>query len=261
MSRRHSLSFLRNVGLVSPKRCMVVDAGSHSIKLLLAERRGLAVRLLKARLIPVREEGLVSPEEIRSFVKNIALEWGDYPTALVLPAHLASSQIVDAAASGAQGVQQLIEMETLKGRGGKDNALVYNCIPLQPFGRHKNPFWVTLCKENEISDQIQRLSLDGEDICEVLSPVNVLAAAWRLQSPGDDPVALVDFGATNTTITLMVKGQAVHACAFPIGGNLVTETIANARQLSVEAAESLKHDQNLFDGSHAVPALSPVMES
>ncbi|MDB6028587.1 MAG: Competence protein [Verrucomicrobiales bacterium] len=250
--------YLPGFPLHSARRIIVIDAGSHSIKILLVEKRGSAVRVLRRELVNVQEEKLLSPEEIEHFLQPILESMGDDPIALALPQHLPLSQILDLSAAS-EGVAQLIEAETFKNRDLRDSAIVYDCARLQPFGKHQNSFWVTLCKEADIFQQISRLSLHTEDICEIVPSANVLAVAFQRNNSAEHAV-LVDIGASGTLATLLLNGQVVHAVTFPIGGNLFTETIASKKGCSVEAAETLKQTKNLFSGTDALPALVSVVD-
>jgi len=46
------------------------------------------LRILKEEIVDLQAEGLVSPEETKSQVTKILMEWGRPPLALVLPEHL-----------------------------------------------------------------------------------------------------------------------------------------------------------------------------
>ena len=253
--------YVPGIPLLPVRRVIAIDPGSHSLKLIVAESFRDQMRILQQKNINLSEEGLLSPEEIGPFVRNALREIGDYPIAVTLPQRIPLSQLVDLSTTGSNGVKQLIEQETLKNRDMHDSPIVYDCVKLPPFGKHQNSFWVTLCKEKDIFAQINRLSLITEDVCEVATGANVLAAAYRLLSSQIGPAVLVDFGASSTLVVIVVEGQPVHAVSFAIGGNLLTETIANQNKCSLEAAENLKRSKHLFSGSDVVSGLLPAIDS
>ncbi len=246
--------------LLPSRRLIAIDAGSHAIKIILAERFGKSVRVLRQESINLRDEGLLSAEEIGPALAAILQDMGDHPVALALPQNLPLSNILDLT-DGSKAVKQMIEAETHKNRDLRDSPVVYDFARLQPFGRHQNAFLVTLCKENDILEQITRLSLLKEDVCEVVAPANVLATAYQATTNPSGHVAIADIGASGTLVTLCVGGQAVHAASFPIGGNLFSETLATTRNCSVEAAEALKQTTNLLTGSARVQALAAVVDA
>src|SRR5688572_30287765 len=105
--------------LLPSRRLIAVDAGSHSIKILLAERSGRNVRVLRREIINLAEEGLLSSEEIGPALQAMLESMGDHPVALALPPHLPLSNILDLSA-GTRAVKQLIEAETHKNRDLRD---------------------------------------------------------------------------------------------------------------------------------------------
>lgn len=246
--------------LLPGRRLIAVDAGSHAIKIILAERSGSSVRILRRELIDLQDEGLLSSEEIGPAVTAVLSSMGDYPVVLALPQHLTFSHILDLT-SGSQAVKQMIEAETRKNRDLRDSPVVYDFARLHPFGRHQNAFLVTLCKENDILAQIARLALVQEDVIEVVASANVLATGYQSLSPSTGHVALVDIGASGTMVSLCLNGQVVHTANFPIGGNLFTETLATATNTTPEAAEASRQTTNLFAGPDRVEALASVVNS
>ncbi len=240
-------------------RLIAIDAGSHSIKMLLVEKRRGKVQVLRQEILNLQEEKLVTPEEIGRSLQPLLQQMGEYPIALALPQHMPLSQVLDLS-TASEGVKQLIEAETLKNRDLRDSAIVYDCAKLKPFGRHQNSFWVTLCKEADIFKLIAQLSLDLEDVCEVVPSANVLALAYQKANNPSENAILVDIGASSTLVTLLVSGQVVHAGTFPIAGNLFTETISVKKGCSMEVAETLKQTKNLLSGADAMPALASVID-
>ncbi len=260
MAAAFQFPYLLGLPLLPSRRLIAIDAGSHSIKILLAEKAGKSVRILRREIISLHDEGLLAAEEIGPALHSVLTDIGDHPVVLALPQHLPHSHILDLSA-GSKAVRQMIEAETHKNRDLRDSPVVYDCAKLQPFGKHQNSFLVTLCKENDILARIAALALPKEDVCEVVAPANVLATAYQTTHQPFGNVALVDIGASGTLVTVCVGGQAVHAVHFPIGGNLFSETIAAKRNCSVEAAEGLKQTGNLLAGPDAIPALAAVVEA
>ena len=239
---------------VSPaRRVIAIDAGSHSFKILLVEELFGRVRVLRHELIDLQEEGLLSAGEINKHLQTVLREFGSHPVALVLPQHRSLSQVVDLPAAIGEEVRNLIEEETVKLSGLSESAIAFDYAPLMPFGKNQNPFWVTLCQESEVLEQVSRLGLGEEDVCEVTTTANALAAAYRVLQPAADRVVLVDLGASNTVMTILAAGQAVHGGSSPFGSDAFTDEIAAQRDCSFQSAETLKFTENLL-----VPAEGPA---
>src|SRR5512141_3134355 len=96
------------------RQVLAIDAGSRCIKLLLAESDFGRLRIRKEEMIDLQAEGLVSTDEIKAHLQTSLEEWGRPPLALVLPQHLAISQVIDLPLAPETEVAKLIEDETIK---------------------------------------------------------------------------------------------------------------------------------------------------
>ncbi|MBI4323671.1 MAG: pilus assembly protein PilM [Chloroflexi bacterium] len=254
------LLLLKGVPLVPTSRLIAIDPGSHCLKLLLTERFLGRVRCVREETIDFREEVLLSPAEFNRHLQSVLREMGPYPIALSLPQHLSMSEVIDLPPTGAEDVKDLIEDETVKLSGLSESAIVYDYVPLQPFGRHHNPFWVTLAQEGDILAQINRMVLPHEELCDVTTTANALMAAYQAVRPYADRVVLVDLGANSTVVVILLEGQGVFAGSFPMGGDLFTETIAAQKGCAFEIAESSKRTDNLLEGKDELAGFKPVVD-
>jgi Tfp pilus assembly PilM family ATPase len=227
------------------KRLLAIDPGGNCVKLLLIEEILNRPQILRHELIEIQSAGLLSEEEVLRHAQDVIQDMGQYPIALAIPHYRALSQVIDLPKAEAQEISRLIEAETVKLSGLGESNIVYDYTPIQPYGRHENPFWVTLCRENEIQNQIQRCGLDGLDLCEVTTTANGLAAAYLASDPEADRVVLVDFGATGTVFVVLLRGQAIYASHFALGGDALTESIASEQGGTFELAESVKRSADL----------------
>ncbi len=126
---------------------------------------------------------------------------------------------------------------------------------------NRQQFWVTLCLESEVRGHIETLGLPPEELCEVTTTANALLAAFHATCPDTREAILVHSGAQNTVVVILVGGQGVLASSFATGGDYFTRAIAQEKQCSPEAAESLKRAKNLFHGSDALPGFLPRVDA
>lgn len=247
---------------ISPaRRVIALDAGSHSFKILLVEELFGRVRVLRHALVDLQEEGLLSTGEINKHLQTVLRDFGSHPVALVLPQHRSLTQVIDLPAAIGEEVRNLIEEETVKLSGLVESAIAFDYAALAPFAKNQNPYWVTLCQESEILGQISRLGLGEEDVCEVTTTANALAAAYRVSQPAADRAALVDLGASNTVMTIVSAGQAVHGGSFPFGSDAFTDEIAAQRNCSFQSAESVKCSEDLLASGEGAAPLAKKVES
>jgi Tfp pilus assembly PilM family ATPase len=226
--------------MLPTKRLLAIDPGSRCLKVLLVEEMLGRVSVLRHEIIEHHEGGLVTEDEITRHAQTVLRELGEEPVALALPHYRALSQVTDLPASGNTEIRRLVEAETVKLSGLGESNIVFDYVGLGVFGKHENPFWLTLCREGEVQRQIERCGLSHADLCEVTTTANALIAAWQAVHPQRDPAVLVDFGAAGTVVAILLEGQAVYTTTFPIGGDSLTEAVATQRDCAFEAAEALK---------------------
>jgi len=209
------------------------------------------LRILKEEIVDLQAEGLVSPEETKSQVTKILMEWGRPPLALVLPEHLSISQVIDLPLSAESDVDKLIAEESIKLSGVSESRIVYDFARLETPASNRQQFWVTLCQEGNIRERIQRLGLQHEDICEVTTTANALIAAYRASAPDSARAILVHLGSQTTVIVVLLNSQGAFATSFPMGADFFTRALARQRQCSEEKAENLKRGKDFLNGPQA----------
>ena len=247
--------------MLPTKRLLAIDPGSQCLKVLLVEEMLGRVSVLRHEVVERHEGGLISEEEIARHAQSVLQELGEDPVAIALPHYRALSQVIDLPESGNTEIRRLVEAETVKLSGLGESNIVFDYVGLGAFGRHRNPFWLTLCREGEVQRQIERCGLAHADLCEVTTTANSLIAAWQTVHAERDHAVLVDFGAAGTVVAILVDGQAVYTTTFPIGGDTLTEAIAKQQECSFEAAEGLKRACNVAVTPGELEALAAGLDN
>ncbi len=212
-----------------------------------------------ARLI-WRKEAPWAPEELGRLLETVLQEFGCQPVAISLPQQISISQVIDLPPVGPEQVKALIEEETVKLSGLSESGIVYDYGRLKPFGKYRNPFWVTFAKEEEILTEVSRLAGMGAHLCEIITPANALIATYQAAQPRPENALLVELGAASTVVAIVAQGQGVYAISIPVGGNMFTEVIAQQKNCSLESAKSLKYSQNLLAGGQVIPELCATVD-
>lgn len=242
------------------RRVLALDAGSRRLKLLLVERNFGQLRIVKEQLIDLREEGLVSDEEIKAQVQIALDNFGNPPIALVLPQHLSTSQVVELPAAAESEVARLIEEEIIKLSGVSETRIIHDFVPLENATSKKQFFWVTLAQEGHIREQISRLGLEHQDLCELTTTANALLAAYRQSRPQSQRAVLVHMGAETTVVVIISGGQGVFASSFQMGGDFFMRALARLRNSSEDTAENLKRTRDLLQGPEASPEFAASVD-
>jgi Tfp pilus assembly PilM family ATPase len=242
------------------RRHAAIDFGSASIKVLLVESGWRGVRIVEHRAISLREEGLLSPDEIQQHLLSLFKEWGHPPVAVNLPQHLSISQVVDLPAVQKEEVRRAIEEEALQLSGLSESSVCFDYVPLKPFGRYQNPHWVIIAREGDIQLQTNRVAGERVELAEITTTANALLSAFFASQPRTDRAALVDLGANSTTVAVVHQGQGVFSASLPIGSESFTEAIASLHNCSFEEAEAAKRNRNFFSGDERSKSFCAVVD-
>jgi hypothetical protein len=242
------------------RRVLALDAGSRRIRMLLAESGFGRVKILRQESIDLHEEGLVATDEVRNHLGTTIGQWGGPPTALVLPQHISTSQIIDLPSAPEAEIERLIRDETLKLGGVSESKIIYDFVRIETSEADRQQFWITLCQEGEIRERIAQLGLENLDLCEITTTANALITAYRVSNPTAAKAILVHAGAQATVVVILVAGQGAFASSFEMGGDFLTRALARLRNSSEESAETLKRRTNLLSGPEADPKFAAAVD-
>lgn len=243
------------------RRLIAVDPGRRSVKLILVEARFDRVRVLAREQIELPEEPAAPTGEWSRRVMAAIEELGDLPVALTLPQHLSISQVIDLPPADPGQVRELIENETVRISGVSESAVVYDSAALAPFGKWKNPFWVTLCQEIEIHRQIHRMGLPADLLCHVSSSANALVAAGTARIRQAPVAVMVDLGTGGTDVVILIRGQPAHVHSLVSGADTFTRALAAAKNCSWASAETTKRNHDLFQGPDRLEELAAAVDN
>lgn len=230
------------------------------MKLLLAQSDFGHVRIVKEQLVDLRAEGLVSPEETRDCLQEYLDKWGRPALALVLPQHITISQVMDLPNLPESEVEKVVRDETVKLGGVSDSRILYDFVRLGRAGEAKQRFWVTLGRESEINERIERLGLEDEDLCEVTTTATALVTAYTAVAPEHERAILIHAGAQTTTVVIVLGGEGAYASSFQMGGDFFTRALARIQNVGEEEAERRKQEHDLLRGPGALPEFAAAVE-
>lgn len=240
--------------LMTQKR-ILVDVGTSHLKVILQEAGFRKKRILQHLILDLHEEGIISPEEVDLQLQALLRDLGDYPVILVVPEHITISKIVDLPGREAGNIEERISAETLDLSGLGDSCVLHAYHLMKPCGGYQHPCWVTVAREADILACTRRIGTAEVNLAGITTPSNALIAAWMSTNPDQQRIVLVDVGATTTIVAVIDGGQGRCATSYPIGGEYLTEAVANTRGCSFDEAETLKRTRNIFTGD---PDPAPV---
>lgn len=269
MMPRLPAPFLHQLFPVAGHRLVVIDPGTRTVKVLVADSTFGRLRILSCQTIDPEEGGSDEAADLRDQLTAVLSELGPHRVALVLPQHRTIASTIDVPHATAAEAERFIESEARKLSGLGEDAMFHGATRLQPLGHLHHPHFVTLCKRDEIRTFIDRYLPAGEeaaeaargsDLTEVATTGQALFAAMGAAPTAPANAVIVDLGADNTVVAIRVEGQGVHATSFEGGSSQFTATLATENAVSWTAAEARKRTHNVFEGPQASESCARAVE-
>ncbi|TVP76969.1 MAG: hypothetical protein EA353_11275 [Puniceicoccaceae bacterium] len=235
---------------------LAVDIGTRFVKCgYLTAHRG-EVKTSGVRTIDIQNEGLLSPDEIAASLARLVGEVEPVSVCLVLPQSAAISQVIDLDDINASTQTAQIEQSIRAITGLSEGHFVYDGAPLRPFGPYRAPFWVSVAREEVLSQHLGPILAHGLRVEAVTTVGNAILASFRAACPEVENACIVDFGATQTTVALLQNGQPTHLTSFPSGGESLTQALLEySASTDFEGFEKRLLGENLSQD----PVLGPTL--
>ncbi len=234
----------KGVDSIFTSRRLAIDLGETRIKLILLEKKFKKIEIVRIQIIDLHEEGLISADEWTPHLQKILEEFEGVPIALAVHQHFSISQMIDLPSEDQRNPEEQIEAKTLSLTGLSEGRIVYGYKRLNPFGKYRNPYWVTAAREDDVYKLVNRLTVYKNDICEIASESNALITAFLASHSYTTYAVLAEIGSTCTTVVIIYLNQGTFASVFPIGGETLTEAIAKENHCSFDEAEIIKHKES-----------------
>ncbi len=269
MTAHIPVPLLQRLVPLSGHRVLVIDPGRRRLKLLVAESRLGKFRVLHRQSEPLPEEGALEPDELRQHLALVVPELGPHTVALVLPQHRIITQTVDVPEAHSATPREFLSAEARKLSGLGEDELTIGSTPLKPWGSKASPYTLVFCKQDEVSNLIERFGMahsatdapvNGGLLSEITTSAQGLVAASRFLTPPPDAAVLVDLGARETVVAMLHAGQGLFATSFEGGSDQFTRSLMESRQMTIDAAEALEKSVDLLQGRDAAPELVQAVE-
>ncbi|MCX8107349.1 MAG: hypothetical protein N3G20_00945 [Verrucomicrobiae bacterium] len=250
---RVRVSILQRVVPLACHRVLVIDPGRRQLKLLLAEATFGRFRVIHRQAVDMPEEGTFEPEEIQQHLGLVLPELGPHQTAIVLPQHKIITQTVDVPPNHLHAPHEFLLAEAKKLSGLGEDELAFAFARLQPYGTVTHPYLVAFCKRKELDSLIACFAPENKEfvheedqLIEITSTAQGLVSASKMLKPSPENAVLVDLGARETTVVILISGQGVFATSFEGGSDSFTNALVDAKVAAPEQAESLQHSTDFF---------------
>lgn len=253
-SLKQNFPYVLGLPLLPAQRVIAIDVSLPYVKLVLAQKFLNNITILKKDVIECpdyNEASEISRENLKEEIGKKISGYGHYPVAITLPQHLSLSQVIDLPPAAESDVKRMIQGEAHRIAGLSQTKIVWDYAHLRPYGKHTHSFWVSLSQEQEVDRAVDRLGIEREEICEVMSVGNALICSYLKRFPETVSTVVVDIGTQSTTVAILYEGQGVFVTSFALGIELLSETITNPGFSDNSLAErtDIILKKNLFFGA------------
>lgn len=241
-------------------RAIGLDVGLTTTKMVVVERRGHALKVVKAVWLDHKQEGLLSEKEVSTFLLTWLHDQGyrGGDVVLGLPQAMVMAQLADFPPGADDKLEDMVRYETQQLAGLSDESFLNGYRQTTPFLDHKNPVLLGVCRESMVRDRLKIVAEANVNVGDLVMEGEALALACRdlqkTESAGQDTVLLLDIGAENTTMVVLQAGQIAFVSSVQVGGENFTDAMARHLGVSGQEAERTKLTSRVIPSDD----LSPV---
>ena len=229
-----------------------VDVGTATTKIVVLQKHKNEVAVLRTVVINNREEDLFTEQEISGRIAAIleADNFSEEEAILGLPHHYGLTQLVDFPPGSENRLDELVSYEAGQIAGLSGEGFIDDFVAQQPFYRYKLPVAICLCREELIRHRVTALEDAELNLSDMTLEGIGLANAFLYIEPEarkrNEVLMVLDIGAVNSTMILLMKGQVFYTASIPFGGDMFTDALSQHLQVSQEEAESVKYNSRVL---------------
>lgn len=218
--------------------CVGLDLGQDSVKAVWA-RGGTRPRILKAELLHIPATAPNRLGVIRPWIEKMGI--ARHPCALSVRGSDCMFQPLFLPPADPRTPEQAATVEA--GRFGEmsEEEMVYGSAPFATGSNETRRLLLVMARPSVLHNILGNAKALGLNVVDMLPGA---AAAYRAaQCAGEDdeePLLLINVGASMTELAVTVKGGIMFARSFAAGGQMFTDAMARELQLLPSRAETLK---------------------
>jgi Tfp pilus assembly PilM family ATPase len=239
---------------MADKTILGFDLGTHAIKVAWVERlrRGFQVSRTETLRIPAGNGG--SAAFVASWVEKNGL--GKFPCVVGVPAQHVLFQPFAMQPDDPRTVEQAAAMEVARYSDMASEQMVHDAVPVK-VSDHQKHVLLVMSRTSQVDQVLSNAGKFGLDVIDMVPSPVALYNAMEFRSQSREATTLyVNVGASCSEIAIGTGGGLLFARSFAIGGQMFTDAIARASNLTTAIAEERK-----VGATEAQPAgvLAPVM--
>lgn len=252
------------------KLSLGIDLGHHSFKVVQAEATASGWRVLRADSVPtppdaIRDGVVVDPEQAADALKAL-LKQARIPVGKC-SISVAGASVVVRTVKIPQMPEQTLR-KSIKFEAGRyvptsvDDSFIEFEI-LGPSGEGQMEVLIVAAPKDIVETRVRACELAGLEVeavdIEPFAAYRALVEYSHEPPPEAGAVALIDVGATTTSVSVVAKGQFAMTRSIPQGGATLSEALKGFFKLTDEDAEAGKAQLNLKDLLSGEPQENPPL--
>jgi len=226
-----------------------LDIGSRYTKLVELKKSSKKIELVRSVMAETPQQSEEIPAFIRQFLQRSQISsstvvWG-------LPKSHMALKYLQLAPSEPEQIRKVLESEVQKLLPFPPKDITF-CYHLQKKLLNKKAQILLVALRKDLLDQYASLLRQGEFETRIieLSPLAQIDGYLYSYNPASkDPIALMDIGATTTTITILKEELLRFSRDIPIGGDTITAAIKDKLDLDWQEATEMKERIGVVLGS------------
>ena len=257
-------------GLVTPAEDLVsVDIGANGIKILEAVREKNQLRLVNLASIDVSKPIIAAnmlrdPEYVAGRIKRLleANEIEDKRIATCIPGASVFVKKVKMAKQKPADLESAVYFEAGNMVPGKIEDMMIDYHVLRQIGPDSLEVLVALVKGDVVNSFIEAFAKADLEVAVVDIDYYAIQNCYENSYPEltDKPVALLDIGTKNTIANLVKDRLSIFTGDIKMGGQTITDVLAEELDISVDEADTLKKKLAESDSKHKAQAEKIVKE-
>ena len=229
-----------------------LDIGHHTVKAVVAERRGQSFTILRTELLPF----IGSADEKVNMLKGWLIKTGlqSIPCVLGISGQSARFQPIILPPADQRSLGQAVAMEVSRFNELAQEDSVYSFTPLSN-GLDGGRRLLLAMARSAVMDELMALPrLCGLHVVDIVPlPVALLNTVGASGSIDRAPCLCIDIGDAATEIAISSPAGLMFARSFAVGGRMFTESIARAAaDMTLAQAESVKITKGDIHGNDVI---------
>jgi type IV pilus assembly protein PilM len=235
-------------GLTVSNRAIGIDVGNHSVKAVVAAKRGASVAIKKCIEIPIIRGDSAKPDRVPQAVEELSrqLRVGNEMVVTSVSTQQATVRNLEIPFSEEEKIRQILKFQTEPYLAFPIEEVIIDFYDTKTAPEGKMKVLLTAIHKEVIANRLELLSRAGIDpeVVDVDFMAIASTALWADSRLAQEGGIIVDVGDSKTIACYIQDGRLLGVRCLPMGGEDFTEAISKELNVGFEQAEQIKTDRS-----------------